>query len=217
MYSVKEIFYTLQGEGVHSGRPAVFCRFTGCNLWNGKEESRGTSICQFCDTDFIGTNGQNGGKFRTAQSLVEQIITLWPKSSEPCFVVCTGGEPALQLNQELVDTLHDFGCEVAIETNGTLELPHEIDWVCVSPKKGTKIIVQSCDELKVVYPQNNVNPNDYLDIHTKNYFISPENDPSIFDVKKVSKNPNCLSAVKFCLNNPLWRISLQTHKFLDIC
>ena len=206
-YAVKEIFYTLQGEGAHAGRPAVFLRFSGCNLWSGREEDRHKAICKFCDTDFWGTDGQNGGKYHL-QELAEKVNEQWPENAGHKYVVCTGGEPLLQLDSDLALALKAKGFEVAIETNGTIEVPKEIDWICMSPKANTEIIVQNGDEIKVVYPQKGIDPGDFEEMDFANFFIQPMDSPEQED--------NILKAIKYCKQNPKWRISLQTHKILGI-
>lgn len=210
-YSVKEIFYTLQGEGAQSGRPAVFCRFTGCNLWSGREQDRDSAECQFCDTDFVGTDGKGGGKFKTAQLLAASIKSHWPAQanarSRP-YVVCTGGEPALQLDIELIDALHQQGFEIAIETNGTLALAPGIDWICVSPKEGNQIIVNEGDELKLVYPQSGNKPQDFDALKFNYFFLQP------LDCEET--NHNTQLCIEFCHQHPQWRLSLQTHKLIGI-
>lgn len=209
MYSVKEIFYTLQGEGAQAGRPAVFCRFAGCNLWSGREQDRAAAVCRFCDTDFVGVNGQNGGKFPTAAELAARIASFWPGGGKP-YVVCTGGEPALQLDTELVDELHAQGFEVAIETNGTLELASGIDWVCVSPKGAAELRVRQGDELKLVYPQVELqaSPAALDNLVFSHFYLQPMDDEQ--------QAENTRRCVSYCLQNPQWKISLQTHKILDI-
>jgi len=209
MYKVKEIFYTLQGEGFHAGRPAVFCRFSGCNLWSGREEDRHKAICQFCDTDFWGMDGENGGKY-SAEELSEKVISLWPKGmdrSKP-FVVCTGGEPMLQLDKKMVDSFHKVGLEIAVETNGTIEPPEGIDWICMSPKANTEIVIKKGNELKLVYPQVGAEPEKYIDFDFEYFFLQPMDSP---DIQK-----NTQKTLTFCLQNPQWSLSLQTHKILDI-
>jgi len=205
-YSVKEIYYTLQGEGFHSGRPAVFCRFSGCNLWSGREEDRETAICQFCDTDFWGTDGVNGGKY-TAAELTDKIYEVWPEAKE-AFIVFTGGEPALQLDEELIQVLKSHHSEIAIETNGTLELPSGIDWICMSPKANTELIVQSGQELKIVYPQEGIDPLNYIEWDFEHLYIQPMDSPK--------QAENTAAAIEFCKNNPRFKLSLQTHKYLQI-
>jgi 7-carboxy-7-deazaguanine synthase (Cx14CxxC type) len=207
-YAVKEIFYTLQGEGVHTGRAAVFCRFAGCNLWTGREADRGQAICQFCDTDFVGTNGDGGGKFAEATELAQAIDARWPNTpSGRRFVVCTGGEPLLQLDPALITALHARGFTIAIETNGTLPVPQGIDWVCVSPKANATLLVKSGNELKIVYPQE-TEPRIYEDLAFDNFFVQPKDGP---DARE-----NLALAIQFCSDNPLWRLSLQTHKIVGI-
>jgi 7-carboxy-7-deazaguanine synthase len=207
-YAAKEIFYTLQGEGVHTGRAAVFCRFAGCNLWSGREADRATAICQFCDTDFVGTDGDGGGKFETAEELAAAVAAKWPKNDAgKRFVVCTGGEPLLQLDVALIDALHKQNFIIAIETNGTIAVPEGIDWVCVSPKSGAELIVTRGDELKVVYPQA-INPRTYESLAFANFFIQP--------MDGVCAKESLAAAVQFCGENPRWRLSLQTHKLIGI-
>lgn len=207
MYSVKEIYYTLQGEGFHTGRSAIFCRFSGCNLWSGREEDRHKAICKFCDTDFWGIDGVNGGKYE-AQALVDQCTTLWPEDMNNKFVVCTGGEPALQLDVQLVEHFHQAGFTVAIETNGTLELPKNIDWVCVSPKANTDIIINSGQELKLIYPQAGIRPEDVLSYNFEHFYLQPMDNPNLIE--------NRIKTINYCKNNPQWKLSLQIHKVLNI-
>lgn len=207
-YAVKEIFYTLQGEGMNAGRAAVFCRFSGCNLWSGREADRANAVCKFCDTDFFGTDGDGGGKFGTAQELAEAIAQRWPSdTSGQRFVVCTGGEPLLQLDKELIDALHQRNFLIAVETNGTVPVPEGVDWVCVSPKAGAQLSVAGGDELKVVYPQE-TDPNDYLKLDFKHFFIQPMDGPRAKE--------SLAAAIEFCQKNPVWRLSLQTHKMIGI-
>jgi 7-carboxy-7-deazaguanine synthase (Cx14CxxC type) len=216
MYTVKELFPTLQGEGFHAGRAAVFCRFAGCNLWSGREEDRATAICQFCDTDFVGIDGDGGGKFETALQLVEAIETAWRSTSagpQRRYVVFTGGEPLLQLDEQLITALHQKGFEVAIETNGTIKVPKGIDWVCVSPKAGSELIVFQADELKLVIPQathNNLSAlmDRFEKMDYRNRFLQPMDGPNL--------RGNIESAVRLCQKYPLWRLSLQTHKLIGI-
>ncbi|MFZ6672295.1 7-carboxy-7-deazaguanine synthase [Undibacterium sp. Xuan67W] len=208
-YSVKEIFYTLQGEGNHAGRPAVFCRFAGCNLWTGREEDRATAICQFCDTDFVGTDGERGGKFRQAAELAETINRLWPQDyAASKYVVFTGGEPLLQLDVELIVAMHAAGFEIAIETNGTLPVPDGVDWVCVSPKMGSELVVRKGHELKVVIPQLGQNMQAYAALDFQHYFVQAMDGPQ--------QAKNLQFAVDFCKQHPRWKLSLQTHKLLQI-
>lgn len=207
-YTVKEIYRTLQGEGANTGRAAVFCRFSGCNLWTGRESDRPSAICQFCDTDFVGTNGPQGGKFTTAESLANRIAEVWGASRLGGFVVCTGGEPLLQLDDALVGALRALNFEIAIETNGTLAPPQGIDWVCVSPKAETSLCIQAGNELKLVFPQPGVDPTDFVDLDFDHFFLQPMDGPN--------RKDNQSEAVQYCLQHPTWRLSLQTHKFLGI-
>ncbi len=207
MYKIKEIYYTIQGEGFHAGRSAVFCRFSGCNLWSGREEDRDKAICKFCDTDFWGMDGVNGGKY-SAYELTQKIISLWPNSHDKVFVVCTGGEPALQIDDELVAEMHNNNIEIAIETNGTVALASNIDWICVSPKANTDIIVIQGHELKLVYPQLENSPQDFENLDFDNFYLQPLDD--------LNRENNTQACVKYCLNNPKWKLSLQTHKYLGI-
>ncbi|MBV0931983.1 7-carboxy-7-deazaguanine synthase [Marinobacterium weihaiense] len=208
MYSVKEIFYTLQGEGAQSGRASVFCRFAGCNLWSGREQDRSGSICDFCDTDFIGTDGQNGGKFASADALAERIESFWPQGTDNRYVVCTGGEPALQLDEALVDALHARGFEIAIETNGTKPLPNGIDWVCVSPKGSSDILITKGDELKLVYPQSAAMPERFAAFTFSHYYLQPMDGPL--------QDTNTRRCIDYCQAHPRWKLSLQTHKMIGI-
>lgn len=208
-YSVKEIFYTLQGEGNHAGRPAVFCRFSGCNLWSGREEDRSTAVCQFCDTDFVGVDGLGGGKFASAQQLAAQIDALWPAAyTASKYVVFTGGEPLLQLDSALIDAMHALGFEIAIETNGTLPVPDGVDWICVSPKMGSKLVVRRGNELKVVIPQFGQDMQEYAALDFDHYFVQAMDGVLLAD--------NLRHAIEFCKANPQWKLSLQTHKLLQI-
>ncbi|SFR48747.1 7-carboxy-7-deazaguanine synthase [Thiomicrospira sp. ALE5] len=209
-YQIKEAFYTLQGEGFHSGRPAIFCRFTQCNLWTGREIDRAQAVCQFCDTDFIGTDGQNGGRFDTPSALVNHLLTLWPQTAaaKP-FIVLTGGEPLLQVDQQLIDALHQRNFEIALETNGTKTPPKGIDWICVSPKANAPWLLTEGDELKLVFPQPNLMPEDIAyTSHFKYCYLQP--------MDGVNTTNNTRLAVEYCLNNPSWQLSLQTHKILGI-
>ncbi len=208
-YAVKEIFYTLQGEGANTGRPAVFCRFTGCNLWSGLEKDREAATCRFCDTDFVGTDGLGGGKFTSAVELAMAVTKAWRGTEDaPRFVVCTGGEPLLQLDQPLIDALHNSGFEVAVETNGTIEPPPGLDWICVSPKADAELIVTEGDELKLVYPQDGADPARYADLKFAHWFLQPMDGPARIE--------NSQKAVDYCLDHPKWKLSLQTHKLLGI-
>ena len=208
-YKVKEIFYTLQGEGSHAGRPAVFCRFSSCNLWTGREEDRDRAICKFCDTDFVGTDGIGGGKFETAEELAEAVAREWPDLSigSP-MVVCTGGEPLLQLDEQAIDALHSQGFYVAVETNGTQPAPDSLDWVCVSPKIGSELALTSGNELKLVYPQEGGDPAQFETLAFDNFRLQPMDSADISD--------NTAAAVEYCLNHPQWSLSMQTHKHLGI-
>jgi 7-carboxy-7-deazaguanine synthase len=207
MYKIKEIYYTIQGEGYHTGRPALFCRFAGCNLWSGREEDRDKAICKFCDTDFWGTDGVNGGKYSGAE-LIQVLNSLWPKSDKSPFIVCTGGEPGLQMDQDLIDLLHAHDFEIAIETNGTVSLPDGIDWICVSPKADTEIIITKGNELKLVYPQLENHPSQYQNLEFDHFYLQPLDD--------AKQSENIKSCVSFCLQYPQWKLSLQTHKFIGI-
>ncbi len=208
-YKVKEIFYTLQGEGGQSGRPAVFCRFTGCNLWTGREKDRPKAICQFCDTDFIGMDGLNGGKYKTAEELAKKVKSIWGDITlgKP-FVVCTGGEPALQLDKKLINAFHTEGLEISIETNGTMELPEGIDWICVSPKANTDLVILKGHELKLVYPQKGAEPERFTHLNFDNFYLQP--------MDGIFQKENIQLTVEYCLKNPQWKLSLQTHKILNI-
>jgi len=207
-YSVKEIYYTLQGEGFHTGRPAVFIRFSGCNLWSGREEDRSSAFCRFCDTDFRGT-GSTGGLFSTPDEIVNTVSNLWPDTSNTHpFVVCTGGEPLLQLDQKLVDSLKIAGFEIAIETNGTLGAPEGIDWICVSPKSGTDLVVKKGGELKLVFPQAGIEPHSFLSLEFEHFYLQPMDGPDLQE--------NTRSTLQYCLDHPQWTLSLQTHKILNI-
>jgi len=205
-YSIKEIYYTLQGEGFHTGQAAVFCRFSGCNLWTGREEDREKAICKFCDTDFWGMDGLNGGRY-TADLLAKKILEIWPLDSK-AFIVFTGGEPALQLNEELISELKKSGSYIAIETNGTLDLPNDIDWICLSPKANTEIKVRKGDEIKIVYPQKGIDPLDFNDWNFNHKYIQP------MDSEKSEENTK--AAIKFCKQHPEYKLSIQAHKYLDI-
>ena len=218
MYKVKEIFYSLQGEGARAGRASVFCRFSKCNLWNGRESSRETSVCQFCDTDINGTDGQNGGQFQQASDLAAAIHQLWPEKGPGGvpYVVFTGGEPLLQLDASLTQEMHTLGYEVAIETNGTLPVPDGVDWICLSPKADAQIVLEQCDELKLVYPQQKAMPQRFADFPSRHYFLSPMADPLIRTGDDPDKRRNTQSALDFCLANPHWRLTLQLHKLLGI-
>ena len=210
-YKVKEIFYTLQGEGAHAGRPAVFCRFASCNLWTGHERDRARAICQFCDTDFVGTNGPGGGRFRTAEALADAILAAWtgePGDGVEPYVVCTGGEPLLQLDADAVSAIHARGFSVAVETNGTRHAPRGLDWICVSPKAGTEIVLTKGDELKLVFPQDEAPPDEYEHLAFGRLWLQPMDGPD--------REKNTQLAVEYCLTHPQWRLSVQTHKYIGI-
>lgn len=207
-YKIKEIYYTLQGEGQYSGRPAVFCRFSGCNLWNGIEADRHKAICQFCDTDFWGVDGENGGKY-TAEELASLLSSLWPSADQKNrFVVFTGGEPLLQMDAALNEVVHNQGFEIAIETNGTIKVPEGVDWVCMSPKANTDIVVKNGDELKIIYPQLGIDPKDFEEIGFTHLFLQPMDNAYIED--------NTAACIEYCKANPAWKLSIQTHKLLNI-
>lgn len=214
MYSVKEAFYSLQGEGAQAGRASVFCRFSGCNLWSGRGRDRATSRCRFCDTDFVGVDGQNGGRFASAADLADHLVGLWPDMRAPGtpYVVFTGGEPLLQLDSALIETMHACGFEVAVETNGTLRPPPGIDWLCVSPKGGETLKVLSGDELKLVYPQRDSSPQRFEDLDFRHFFLQPM-DASPAGASTATPVADTLA---YCLAHPRWRLSLQTHKTLEI-
>ncbi len=212
-YHVKESFYTLQGEGAHTGRPAVFLRFAGCNLWNGLEGSRSHAVCTFCDTDFVGTDGDGGGRFSTAAALADAVARLWPITDREAqgqirYVVCTGGEPLLQLDPPAIDALHGAGFEIGLETNGTIAAPAGIDWLCVSPKAGATLKILAGDELKLVYPQAGVVPEEYEGLAFGRFSLQPMDGPDL--------ESNTKAALAYCLSHPRWRLSLQTHKLLGI-
>jgi len=209
MYAVKEIFYTLQGEGAQAGRAAVFCRFAGCNLWTGREEDRAKAVCDFCDTDFVGTDGPGGGKFAEAEDLAEAVSRKWPEDVHGRrLVVCTGGEPLLQLDTKLIQELHRYGFEIAIESNGTIEAPDGIDWICISPKADAELKQKSGDELKLVFPQVNAMPERFEHLAFRNFFLQPKDGPDAA--------VNMRDTAAYCLAHPKWRLSLQTHKIIGI-
>ena len=207
-YSIKEIFYTLQGEGAHAGRAAVFCRFSGCNLWSGREQDRATATCQFCDTDFVGTDGTLGGRFATADELAGTVSAQWTGEDANRYVVLTGGEPLLQVDDALVAALHARGFEIALETNGTLPAPGGIDWVCVSPKADAAVVQTSGQELKLVYPQAGVDPARFEGLAFETFRLQPMDGPGLA--------ANTRAAIAYCLEHPRWRLSVQTHKYLGI-
>lgn len=209
IYSVKELYYTLQGEGAQTGRAAVFLRFSGCNLWTGREEDRATATCAFCDTDFVGVDGEGGGKFRSADALAAAVEAAWPrdKRARP-FVVCTGGEPLLQADDALIDALHRRGFEIGVETNGTVAAPAGLDWICVSPKAGAPLVQRAGDELKLVYPQAGAEPEAFEDLAFDHFFLQPMDGPSL--------SRHRAAAIEYCKAHPRWRLSLQTHKLIGI-
>ncbi|MBP2648046.1 MAG: queE [Gemmatimonadetes bacterium] len=208
-YAVKELFYTLQGEGAQTGRAAVFCRFAGCNLWTGREEDRAGATCTFCDTDFVGTDGPGGGKFATADALADAVLSAWPAGAGGTpYVVCTGGEPLLQLDEPLVEALHRRGIVVGVETNGTRPPPAGLDWICVSPKAAAPVVLTSGDELKLVYPQPLAMPERFESLAFDHFYLQPMDGPD--------REANTEAALRYCLAHPRWKMSLQTHKLLGI-
>ena len=208
MYSIKEIYFTYQGEGYHTGRPSIFCRFSGCNLWSGYEKDREKAICNWCDTDFVGNDGINGGEYSKSQ-LINVFQKLWPKDQPALkYIVFTGGEPLLQLDQKLINSVHSIGFEIGVETNGTVLPPNGIDWICVSPKANSKFLLKTGNELKIVYPQENINPLDYENFEFAHFFIQP--------MDNINKKFNIMKSEEFISKNPKWKISLQTHKLLGI-
>jgi 7-carboxy-7-deazaguanine synthase (Cx14CxxC type) len=207
-YSVKECFYTLQGEGAHTGRAAVFLRFAGCNLWSGLERDRASAVCGFCDTDFVGVDGDGGGKFASPNAVAAHVAAKWGGASGKRYVVCTGGEPLLQLDEALVVALHEHGFEVAVETNGTIAAPPSLDWVCVSPKSAAQLEQVSGDELKLVYPQAEAPPEKFAALNFRNFFLQPMDGPA--------REANTAACIAYCLMHPQWRLSLQTHKVTGI-
>jgi 7-carboxy-7-deazaguanine synthase (Cx14CxxC type) len=211
-YSVKEIYYTLQGEGAQTGRPAVFLRFAGCNLWSGREQDRASAICNFCDTEFVGTDGPGGGKFGTAAELAAAVRAKWPQDNESsaAYVVCTGGEPLLQLDAAAIEALHDAGFEIGVETNGTLPAPSGLDWICVSPKAAASVVQTTGDELKLVYPQAEAEaqPERFAEMEFSHFFLQPKDCED--------RNANVQATIRYCLEHPHWKLSLQTHKIIGI-
>ncbi len=207
-YAVKEIFYTLQGEGAQTGRPAVFCRFAGCNLWTGREADRASAVCRFCDTDFVGMDGEGGGRFDSAVALADAVARTWAGGGGRPLVVCTGGEPLLQLDAPLVEALHERGFEIAVETNGTQDPPAGLDWICVSPKAGAALRLQRGNELKLVFPQEGAEPGRFEALDFDHFFLQPMDGPHAA--------ANTSAALAYCLAHPRWRLSLQTHKLLGI-
>lgn len=207
-YAVKEIFYSLQGEGRHAGRPAVFCRFTGCNLWSGREADRANAACNFCDTDFVGTDGLGGGRFDGVAALVGALETMWAGVGGKRFVVLTGGEPLLQVDDALVSALHEANFEIAIETNGTLPVEMPIDWITVSPKGATSLVQKFGSELKLVFPQKNIDPSSFEDLAFEHFLLQP--------MDNADRDSNMAEAIAYCLRRPKWKLSLQTHKYMSI-
>ena len=208
-YAVKEIYYTLQGEGANVGRPAVFCRFAGCNLWSGREADRNSAICRFCDTEFVGTDGPGGGRFETPEAAADAVAAAWPDGpSGDRFVVCTGGEPLLQLDEALIEALHGRDFTVAVETNGTLPAPKGLDWICMSPKAGAGLVLREGNEVKFVYPQDGADPEDFAALSFSHFLLQPMDGPNLAE--------NTRAAIDYCLRHPQWRLSLQTHKIVGI-
>jgi 7-carboxy-7-deazaguanine synthase len=207
-YAVKEIFLTLQGEGAHAGRAAVFCRFAGCNLWNGREADRASATCRFCDTDFVGTDGTLGDRYASAETLADTIARQWTGDDYNRYVVLTGGEPLLQVDAPLVAALHARGFTIAVETNGTIEAPEGLDWICVSPKAGARLALRAGQELKLVYPQVGAEPENFADLAFERFSLQPMDGPDVVE--------NASRAVEYCLRHPQWRLSVQTHKSLGI-
>jgi 7-carboxy-7-deazaguanine synthase len=207
MYTVKEIFFTLQGEGANSGRAAVFCRFAGCNLWSGRESDRADAVCTFCDTDFVGI-GPDGGRFATAEALAAEIESRWPEGADSRFVVCTGGEPLLQVDEQLLAALHAREFTIAVETNGTQQAPAGLDWICVSPKAGARLVITRGDELKLVYPQAAADPSDFEQLAFTHWYLQPMDGPQ--------REANTRAAIEYCLRHPRWRLSVQNHKLLGL-
>lgn len=207
-YSVKEIFLTLQGEGGQAGKAAVFCRFSGCNLWSGREQDRAKAVCTFCDTDFVGTDGENGGKFATAEDLAAAVEAQWTGGPDDRLVVCTGGEPFLQLDADAIAALHSRGFQIAVETNGTIQAPAGVDWICVSPKADAPVVQTSGQELKLVFPQEKAMPERFADLDFERFYLQPMDGPD--------RDANTQLAVAYCLSHPQWRLSVQTHKYLGL-
>lgn len=211
-YSVKEIFLSIQGEGYHTGRPSVFLRFAGCNLWSGREQDRATAVCKFCDTEFVGMDGLGGGQFKTAAALAKEVRSYWPGGGDP-WVICTGGEPLLQLDAELIDALHVAGFKIGVESNGTIKAPKNIDWLCISPKANADLLQTSGDELKLVYPQDENQAEDFANLDFKVFSLQPLEDQNS---AKEKSDLHQQAAFKYCIENPKWRLSLQTHKYLGV-
>ena len=219
VYSVKETYLTVQGEGAQTGRPAVFLRFAGCNLWSGREQDRAKAVCQFCDTQFVGTDGEGGGKFNSAEDLARHVKSFWPKSGggQP-WVVCTGGEPLLQLDDALIAALHLAGLKIAVESNGTIAAPAGIDWLTISPKAGAELLQRSGQELKLVYPQDENRPEDFVDLDFENFYLQPRDDSYLGQNKNAAhaQKKHELAAFEYCLAHPKWNLSIQTHKFIGV-
>jgi len=214
-YSVKEMFLSVQGEGAHTGRPSVFLRFAGCNLWSGREKDRASAMCKFCDTDFVGMDGLGGGQFKTADDLAKEVMSYWPNNGndgEP-WVICTGGEPLLQLDDELVSTLHKAGFKIGVESNGTIKAPKGIDWLCISPKADAELVQRNGDELKLVYPQADNKPEDFENLDFSVFSLQPRDDSFLGNKKSDANNR---AAFEYCIAHPKWRLSLQTHKYLGV-
>jgi len=208
MYAVKEIFKTLQGEGGQTGRASVFLRFSGCNLWSGREEDRSSAVCQFCDTDFVGMDGENGARYRSADELADKVEAVWAGSEAKRYIVCTGGEPLLQLDAPLIDALHRRGFQIAVETNGTIPAPAGLDWICVSPKAGADLVQTSGHELKLIYPQAGIDPERFAGLNFGQFWLQAMDGPNL--------HANLQAAIAYCLAHPAWRLSLQTHKMIGI-
>jgi len=216
-YSVKEMFLSVQGEGAHTGRPSVFLRFSGCNLWSGREKDRASAVCKFCDTDFVGMDGLGGGQFKTADDLAKEVMSYWPNNGnedggEP-WVICTGGEPLLQLDDNLVNALHKTGFKIGVESNGTIKAPKGIDWLCISPKADAELVQKNGDELKLVYPQTDNKPKDFEKLDFSVFSLQPRDDSYLSNKKSDANNR---AAFEYCVANPKWRLSLQTHKYLGV-
>jgi 7-carboxy-7-deazaguanine synthase (Cx14CxxC type) len=217
-YSVKEIFLSVQGEGAHTGRVSIFVRFTGCNLWSGREVDRAKAVCTFCDTEFVGMDGLGGGQFGTAPDLAKAALSYWPKDQGEPWVICTGGEPLLQLDDALVAAFHTVGFKIAVESNGTLEAPKDIDWLCISPKANAPLVQTSGDELKLVYPQDENRPEDFARLAFRRFSLQPleERSNGDSDERQEKSSAHMHAAFKYCLEHPQWQLSLQTHKWIGV-
>ncbi len=211
-YSVKEIFLSIQGEGAHTGRASVFLRFTGCNLWSGREQDRASAACKFCDTEFVGMDGLGGGQFQTAKELAEEVKKYWPNQDGQAWVICTGGEPLLQLDTDLIDALHQAGFKIGVESNGTIQAPNGIDWLCISPKADVELVQISGDELKLVYPQAENKPEDFAHLDFAVFSLQPLEDKDSIEKSDLNKQ----AAFEYCIRHPKWHLSLQTHKYLGV-